>query len=217
MLIGLWIRDVVLIEALDLSIGPGLTVLTGETGAGKSILLDALGLALGARAEARLVRPGAAAASVSAAFAVPTDHPALALIAEAGIANEESLVLRRSLGADGRSRAFVNDQPVSVGLLRQLGDSLVEIQGQFDERGLLDPGTHRFLLDAFAGLAAEAAAVAQAHAGWREADAALAHASEEAERAQAEAAELKGDVAELEALKPAAGEETELADRRALL
>src|SRR5258708_5580388 len=148
MLIDLSIRHFVLVDGLDLAPEAGLCVLTGEPGAGKSIVLDALGLALGAGAEARLIRPGAAIASVSAAFAVAKDHPALGLLAESGIAGEDALVLRRSLGADGRSRAFINDQPVSVGLLRQVGDSLVEIQGQFDERGLLDSATHRFLLDA---------------------------------------------------------------------
>src|SRR5512146_2026202 len=126
MLIGLWIRDVVLIEALDLSIGPGLTVLTGETGAGKSILLDALGLALGARADAGLVRKGAAQASATATFEPDADHPAPAQLAERGIAIDGPLILRRVLGNDGRSRAFVNDQPVSVGLLRELGETLVE-------------------------------------------------------------------------------------------
>ena len=126
-------------------------MLTGETGAGKSILLDALGLALGRRAEAGLVRPGAEQAAVSAEFAVGRNHPAHAILREAGLDGDgEAIVLRRLVGADGRSRAFVNDEPASVGLLRELGDSLVEIQGQFEQRGLLDPATHRMILDAFA-------------------------------------------------------------------
>src|SRR5690606_36355662 len=137
----------VLIERLDLEFASGLTVLTGETGAGKSILLDALGLALGARAEAGLLRHGAEQASVTAAFELPPEHPSQALLRDQDLAPEEGvLVLRRVLGADGRSRAFVNDQPASVGLLRSLGDLLVEVQGQFEQRGLLDPASHRGLL-----------------------------------------------------------------------
>ena len=152
MLLGLTIRDVVLIDRLALAFRPGLCVLTGETGAGKSILLDALGLALGRRADAGLVRPGAEQAAVAAEFAVAHNHPAAAILREAGIGADfaGTIVLRRLVAADGRSRAFVNDEPASVGLLRALGDSLVEIQGQGEQRGLLDPATHRDLLDAFA-------------------------------------------------------------------
>src|SRR5271154_5954834 len=137
MLIGLSIRDVVLIDRLDLIFRPGLCVLTGETGAGKSILLDALGLALGKRAEARLLRDGAVEAAVTAEFAVGRNHPACAMLREAGLERDsdgEPIVLRRLLRGDGRSRAFVNDEPASINLLRQLGDSLVEIQGQFEQR-----------------------------------------------------------------------------------
>src|SRR5690606_13571962 len=153
MLSQLSIRDIVLIERLDLEFAPGLTVLTGETGAGKSILLDALGLALGARADSGLLRHGAEQASVTAAFALPAGHPSQELLKEQELEAEEgTLVLRRVLGADGRSRAFVNDQPASVGLLRSLGDLLVEVQGQFEQRGLLDGASHRGLLDAYAGL-----------------------------------------------------------------
>ena len=154
MIAGLSIRDVVLIERLDLSFGKGLSGLTGETGAGKSILLDALGLALGARAESGLVRHGAAQATVAASFAPPDGHPVEAVLGELGIAQEDDLVLRRTLSADGRSRAFVNDQPVSVGALRRIGDLLVEVQGQFEQRGLLDPATHLETLDAFGRLGA---------------------------------------------------------------
>ncbi len=151
MLLGLNIRDIVLIDRLDLALRPGLCVLTGETGAGKSILLDALGLALGKRAESGLVRTGAQQAAVSAEFSVGRNHPAHAILREAGLDGDgEAIVLRRLVGADGRSRAFVNDEPASVGLLRELGDSLVEIQGQFEQRGLLDPANHRMILDAFA-------------------------------------------------------------------
>src|SRR3954453_3545574 len=133
MLVSLAIRDVVLIERLDLSFGPGLTVLTGETGAGKSILLDSLGLACGARAEAGMVRAGQAQCSVTAEFAPPDSHPAFAILAEQAVEREETLVLRRVVQTDGRSRAFVNGQPVAAGLLRRLAATLVELQGQHDQ------------------------------------------------------------------------------------
>ena len=145
MLTALAVRDVVLIETLDLEFGGGLGVLTGETEAGKSILLDALGLALGARADSALVRNGQAQAAVTATFEVAADHPARALLADNGLDSEpgEPVIVRRTLRADGGSRAFVNDQAVSAGLLRELGASLVEIHGQQDDRGLLNPRAHR--------------------------------------------------------------------------
>ena len=151
MLTGLAIRDVVLIETLDLEFGPGLGVLTGETGAGKSILLDALGLALGSRADSGLVRSGQKQASVSVAFSLAAGHPATAWLEENGLAGDtgEPLVIRRMVKSDGGSRAFVNDQPVSAGLLRELGALLVEIHGQRDDQGLLNPRGHRALLDSF--------------------------------------------------------------------
>lgn len=156
MLIGLWIRDVVLIETLDLAIGPGMTALTGETGAGKSIILDALGLATGARADAGLVRKGASQAVASAIFALGPDHPAWALLEDKGLSADpsEDLVLRRQVSADGRSRAFVNDQATSVGVLRELGEGLLEVHGQHETVGLLDARTHRPLLDAYGSLSA---------------------------------------------------------------
>jgi DNA repair protein RecN (Recombination protein N) len=218
MLLGLTIRDVVLIDRLSLAFRPGLCVLTGETGAGKSILLDALGLALGRRAESGLVRAGAKEAAVSAEFAVGRNHPAYAILREAGLDGDgETIVLRRLLAADGRSRAFVNDAPSSVGLLRELGDSLVEIQGQFEHRGLLDPANHCMILDAFAGHSMSPAALAQAWHDWRavrehEAEAArLLAASREEEEL------LRHHLAELEALAPEEGEEDRLAERRILL
>src|SRR5271167_3802422 len=152
MLLSLSIRDVVLIDRLDIAFAPGLTVLTGETGAGKSILLDSLGLALGARAEGGLLRPGAAQLSVAAEFAPHAKHPVHAILAEQGLDAAETLILRRVIAADGRSRAFVNDQPASVGLLRRLGETLAEIHGQFESHTLLDAATHRAVLDAFASL-----------------------------------------------------------------
>ena len=169
MLIGLWIRDVVLIEALDLSIGPGLTALTGETGAGKSIILDALGLATGARADAGLVRLGAAQAMASAVFAPPPTHPVWDLLEDKGLsyARDEDLVLRRSLGADGRSRAFVNDQATGVGVLKEVGAALLEVHGQHETVGLLDARTHRPLLDAFAGVDGLVRSVAGRWGDWR--------------------------------------------------
>jgi DNA repair protein RecN (Recombination protein N) len=217
MLLGLTIRDVVLIDRLSLAFRPGLCVLTGETGAGKSILLDALGLALGRRADAALVRPGAEQAVVSAEFTVTPNHPAAAILNEAGIGTDlsGSIVVRRTLGADGRSRAFVNDEPTSVALMRALGDSLVEIQGQGEQHGLFDPATHRQLLDALA--AADIAGLAAAWRGWRDARSAADGAAQALAANRAEEDLLRHEHAELEALAPEGGEEDRLAARRLLL
>ena len=217
MLTSLAIRDVVLIDRLDLDFRAGLSVLTGETGAGKSILLDALGLALGARGDSGLVRHGADQASVTACFEVADNHPAFAVLAEQGLEAEAPLILRRVLTADGRSRAFVNDQPASVGLLRRLGDLLVEIHGQFDDRGLLDPATHREALDAFGGHAALLRDTATAHAGWRQAADALDRAKADAARARTDETFLRHAVEELDALSPEPGEEERLAEQRSLM
>jgi DNA repair protein RecN (Recombination protein N) len=217
MLLNLSIRDIVLIDRLDLEVQAGLSVLTGETGAGKSILLDALGLALGGRTEAQLLRPGARQAVVSAEFAVADDNPVRALLDEQGLPNEGNLILRRQLGADGRSRAFVNDQAVGIGLLRRIGESLVEIEGQFEQQRLLDVANHRAMLDAFAGLAGRAAAVRNAWREWR--TTAAARAAAEAALAQARRDEeyLRHAVAELNDIEPRAGEEAELTETRRLL
>jgi len=219
MLQGLSIRDVVLIDRLDLACESGLSALTGETGAGKSILLDALGLALGARGDSGLVAKGANQASVTASFALDANHPARALLAERGLAapEDEPLILRRSLGADGRSRAFVNDQAVPVGTLRELASLVVEIHGQFDTHGLLDPATHRTALDAYGGLAGEVERLAALHAAWRAAAAAETEARERAAKAAADEDFLRHAVDELDRLAPKPGEETELAERRTLL
>ncbi|HVC51015.1 MAG TPA: DNA repair protein RecN [Stellaceae bacterium] len=219
MLLGLTIRDIVLIDRLALAFRPGLCVLTGETGAGKSILLDALGLALGRRADAALVRHGADQASVVAEFAVEPGHPAIAALHEAGIGGDlaGTIILRRTLAADGRSRAFVNDEPASIGLLRQLGDSLVEIQGQGDQRGLLDPATHRELLDAFAGPDITAGALAAAWHDWQDLRAHAAEAARLLAESQAEEDLLRHLHAELDALAPEADEEDRLTARRSLL
>jgi len=219
MLLGLTIRDVVLIDRLSLAFRPGLCVLTGETGAGKSILLDALGLALGRRADVGLVRPGAEQASVAAEFAVEPDHPAAGMLRDAGIASDlaGTIVVRRVVGADGRSRAFVNDEPASVGLLRELGDSLVEIQGQGEQRGLLDPATHRFLLDAIAEHQAGPAALVRSWHEWRAARERAADAARGLAASRAEEDLLRHHRAELDAIQPEGDEEERLGARRSLL
>ena len=219
MLIGLQIRDVVLIEALDLSIGPGLTALTGETGAGKSIILDALGLATGARGDAGLVRRGAAQAVATAAFAPAPDHPVWDLLEEKGLAyaRDEDLVLRRTLSADGRSRAFVNDQATGVGVLKELGGALLEVHGQHETVGLLDARTHRPLLDAYGALDGQARAVADAWGAWRTARDQVSALREDVARSAAETEELTFRLSELDRLDPREGEETELAEARAVL
>lgn len=219
MLIGLQIRDVVLIEALDLSIGPGLTALTGETGAGKSIILDALGLATGARGDAGLVRRGASQAVTSAVFAPAPDHPVWDLLEDKGLsyARDEDLVLRRTLSADGRSRAFVNDQATGVGVLKELGEVLLEVHGQHETVGLLDSRTHRPLLDAYGALVGEGAQVASAWKTLREVRARVEALRADVARSAAETEELTFRLSELDRLDPREGEETELAEQRAVL
>ncbi len=218
MLTALSIRDVVLIDRLELHFRPGLCVLTGETGAGKSILLDALGLALGRRADSSLVRAGAQEAMVAAEFAVESGHRALSLLRDAAITAEGgSIVLRRLLAADGKSRAFVNDEPTSVGLLRQLGDSLVEVEGEFAERGLFEPANHRAILDAFAGNEELSHLQRQAWRNWREAEAREVDAATALASALAEEDALRHQLAELDSLGPQEGEEDRLSARRSLL
>jgi DNA repair protein RecN (Recombination protein N) len=221
MLVSLSIRDFVLIEKLDLdfvrSSPGGLGALTGETGAGKSILIDALGLALGARADSASVRRGASQASVAASFDLPKDHSAYAVLAEHALEEEDVLTLRRLVGADGRGRAFVNDQPVSVALLRRLGDTLVEIQGQMEQHGLLDTATHRASLDAFAGLDKQGEAVRAAWQAWRASEQARADAEAAAAAARRDEDFLRHAVKELEALSPQADDEEKLAGERLLL
>jgi len=212
MLTGLSIRDVVLIEALDLEFANGLGVLTGETGAGKSILLDALGLALGARADSGLVRAGADKAQVTASFDAPAN--VVALLGENDIEIEvgEPLLIRRSVKADGGSKAFINDQPCSAALLRDVGASLVEIHGQHDDRGLLNPRGHRALLDAFGRC--DTATVAANFTSWHEAKVRLDIAREALENAARDQEWLEHAVAELAAFNPQPGEEEELAGER---
>jgi DNA repair protein RecN (Recombination protein N) len=219
MLIGLAIRDVVLIESLDLAVGPGLTALTGETGAGKSIVLDALGLATGARGEASLVRRGANQAQATALFALPADHAAFAYLDDKGLdySRDEDLVLRRTLAADGRSRAFVNDQATSVSTLRDLGALLLEVHGQHQTAGLLEAVTHRPLLDAFGRLSAELATVAETWSAARAARERAQALADQAGRAAAETEDLTFRLAELDRLDPREGEEQVLAGERAIL
>lgn len=218
MLARLSVRDVVLIDRLDLEFAPGLGVLTGETGAGKSILLDSLGLALGGRAEARLLRRNAEQASVTAAFDIPPGHPALELLRVQDLPQEGGeLILRRTLGKDGRTKAYVNDLPVSVGLLRGLGDLLVEVQGQFEQRGLLDSATHRALLDAYGGLTAQALETERLHRAWHALQVERAEAEAALAKARADEDYLRHAVAELNDLDPQPGEEARLADLRSIL
>ncbi len=215
MLLALSIRDVVLIEALDLEFLRGLVVITGETGAGKSILLDALGLALGSRAASGLVRQGAAQSAVTATF--ESEAAIDALLAANAIDRDdgEPLIVRRTLKADGGSRAFINDQPVSNALLREIGARLVEIHGQHDDRGLLAPAGHRALLDAFGRI--DLAPVAAAHAAMRTAEAALDGARTALDEATRDRDWLAHTVAELDAFAPEPGEEERLADTRAAM
>jgi len=216
MLAALTVRDIVLIEAAALEFSAGLNVLTGETGAGKSILLDALGLAAGGRGRVA-VRPGAAQASATAVFEPSADNPVHALLSAQAIATEGEVVLRRTLTADGRTRAFVNDEPVGVAFLRDAGSALVEVHGQADDRGLFDVSTHRGMLDAFAahdGLLRETAITFAAFAEARDE---LAKLRTAAAVAAADADFVLHAVNELSALQPEVGEESRLSGERALL
>jgi DNA repair protein RecN (Recombination protein N) len=216
MLTSLSIRNVVLIEALDLAFGPGLGVLTGETGAGKSILLDALGLVLGNRADSGLVRAGEDSAGVTATFEFASLPAAVAealAAAELELEPGEPLIIRRSLKADGGSRAFINDQPTGVALLREIAPALVELHGQHDDRGLVNPRGHRLLLDRYAG--GDVDGVASAHGAWRAAEAKLAAARAAIAQAGAEQDLLLAHLAELVAVAPEEGEEQTLALTRA--
>jgi DNA repair protein RecN (Recombination protein N) len=215
MLARLSIRDIVLIDRLDIDFGAGLAVLTGETGAGKSILLDAFALALGARGDTALVREGAEQGSVIAAFDLGKSHPARRVLAANDIGGDDELIVRRVQFADGRTRAFVNDQPVSVQVLRALGSALVEIHGQHDDRAFVDAATHRALLDAYGRLDGDAADVARLWEERRAREIAVEKHRAEVERANREADWLRHAVAELGKLAPETGEETSLADRRA--
>ncbi len=214
MLANLSIRDIVLIDQLQISFESGLTVLTGETGAGKSILLDSLSLALGARGDGGLVREGQDKGSITASFDLPPSHPVFSTMKAHDLEGTGELILRRVQSADGRTRAFINDQPVSASLLRRVGEHLIEIHGQHDDRALVDPATHLLLLDAFGGLESACAKVGALFADWRSKKYELAELSRKSEEAQREAEYLRASVDELTALSPAEGEEGELADKR---
>ncbi len=217
MLAHLAIRDIVLIERLDLDFSSGLSVLTGETGAGKSILLDSLSLALGARGDASLVRHGASQGSVTAVFNVPPNHAAREILRDNGMDDDGDVILRRVQSADGRSRVFVNDQPASVTLLRAIGPALVEIHGQHDDRALVDADAHRDLLDAFGGHIGTTQSVALMWRVWRDCEQALVRHRAKVEAAGREADFLRASMEELTRLDPQLGEETELAERRAAM
>ncbi|MGL4729220.1 MAG: AAA family ATPase, partial [Bosea sp. (in: a-proteobacteria)] len=214
MLAHLSIRDIVLIDRLDLAISAGLTVLTGETGAGKSILLDAFSLALGGRGDGSLVRHGQAQGQVSASFDIAQSHPARLIAGEQGLDTDGDLILRRVQLADGRSRAFVNDQPTSVQTLRAIGAALVEIHGQHDDRALTDPASHRGILDVFGGHGALCEAVRGTARAFAEAKSALATREAAIAAARKEADFLRHAADELGKLGPEAGEEETLATRR---
>lgn len=217
MLARLSIRDIVLIERLDIDFLKGLAVLTGETGAGKSILLDAFALALGGRGDASLVRHGAEQGQVTAVFDVPKKHPASAILRENGLDDTGEMILRRVQFADGRTRAFLNDQAISVQTLKAVGTTLVEIHGQHDERALVDTATHRRLLDAFASLEKDVSAVETLWDARRTARAALDEHRAGMERAAREADYLRHASEELKKLNPQEGEETSLAERRTVM
>ena len=217
MLVSLTVQDIVLIDRLGMEFGAGLTVLTGETGAGKSILLDALSLALGARGDAALVRAGAERGQITAIFEPAADHPVFALLAENGIDAEGALILRRVQTADGKTRAFVNDQPCGVSLLKKIGALMVEIHGQHDDRALVAGVEHRRLLDAFGRLEPDADEVAARHRSLRDLEAEVAKLRAAVEASARDADYLRSSVEELEALSPEPGEETSLADRRQFL
>ena len=216
MLAALTVRDIVLIEQAALEFAPGLNVLTGETGAGKSILLDSLGLAVGGRGRAA-VRPGAAQGSATAMFDPAAGHGARALLKAQELPHEGEIVLRRSLAADGKTRAFVNDEAVSVGLLKDLGGQLLEVHGQADDRGLFDVATHRGLLDSFGGLEGQASEVGVFYAAWDSARHAVAALAARAAEARANADYVREAVKELLGFDPKPGEEENLAGERALM
>jgi DNA repair protein RecN (Recombination protein N) len=214
MLVQIAIRDIVLIDRLELDFAAGMTVLTGETGAGKSILLDAFSLALGGRGDGALVRAGQTQGQVTAVFDPPLDHPARQIAADQEIMVDGDLILRRTQMADGRSRAYVNDQPVSVQILRAIGRELVEIHGQHDDRALADPALHRTLVDAFGGLEPLSEATRSAHSQWRHAEKLLRDEREKIELARKEADYLRHACEELSKLRPEPGEEERLAAER---
>lgn len=211
MLTSLSIQNVVLIDKLTIEFSGGLCALTGETGAGKSILLDSLGLALGARSDSGLVRKGTDQAAVTAVFDIEDHHPAHALLEEAGLQSDASLILRRTVNKEGRSKAFINDQAVSAGLLKQIGETLLELHGQFETQGLLDPSTHRVLLDEYAGIGQQ---VSDLWSQWKSLEEELESLKASSEKARSDEEYLRQAIEDLDGLDPQKGEEEELASLR---
>lgn len=217
MLRHLDIRDMLIIDRLELEFQPGLNVLTGETGAGKSILLDSLGFVLGWRGRADLVRQGAAQGEVTAVFDLPAGHAALAVLAEAGIEPDDELILRRVNSADGRKTAWINDRRVSGEVLRALSETLVELHGQHDDRGLLNPRGHMDLLDAYAGTAVLREETRRTGRALAEVNRAIKAAEEKIAQVRAEEEFLRHALSELDKLAPEPGEEAELDTKRRLM
>ncbi len=219
MLTALSIRNVVLIEKLDLTFQKGLCVLTGETGAGKSILLDSLGLALGMRADSSLVRHGHDSLSVSAVFQLPLTHPILPVLIEQGLVTDkhDDIILKRTVSKDGKSKAFINDQPVSVAMLKNVGDSLVEIHGQFASHHLLNPAVHLTVLDAYGNLTEAVADCRRAYTMWQYKKNLRDDAEQRLMQAQQEESYLRDSIADLRTLNPTVGEEEELIQKRTVL
>lgn len=217
MLTALSIRNVVLIEKLDLEFGQGLNVFTGETGAGKSILLDSLSLALGARADSNLVRHGCEGLTVVARFAVSLSHPVHHVLVENGIEGEDEIILKRTVSKDGKSKAFINDQPVSAALLKNIGDSLVEIHGQFASHHLLNPATHIGVLDAYGLLEGEDSSCRGTYKLWQYKKSEREQAEQNLFLVHQEEAFLRDSIVDLRQLNPVADEEEELTQKRTAL
>ena len=217
MLTRLFIQNFVLIDQADIAFGKGLCVLTGETGAGKSILLDALSLPLGARAESKMVRNGASQATVIVEFDIAGYDSPKAILSDLGLDTDDTLIMRRVLTDDGKSRGFVNDQPVSIAALKQLGDALLEIHGQFDQRGLLNPSTHQSVLDEYGAHEKQVKEVETAFHAWKVSTDALAQFKEQMNALITEMDYLKHVYGELKSLNPVAGEEQQLADKRSAM
>ncbi|MGN1090965.1 MAG: DNA repair protein RecN [Alphaproteobacteria bacterium] len=217
MLQSISIRDVVLIDKLNLQFKEGLCVFTGETGAGKSILLDALSLALGARADTNLIRHGQDSLSVVAEFSIPDSHPVLNILKENDLDLDTTLILRRTVAKDGKSKCYINDTPISVNLMRQIGDLLVEIHGQFASHSLLNPATHLSVLDKYGKLEEKAQECQNAYYDWQNAIKQVARAEDIVQKAKEDEEFLTHAVKELEAFNPAVGEEEELANKRTSL
>ncbi len=217
MLTNLSIKNIVLVEQLDIGFAEGFTVLTGETGAGKSILLDALSLAIGERAETRLVRSGEKQGTVTSEFDIKGKKNLIKILDEQGIEVEDSLILRRIIQADGKSRAFINDSPISITLLKEIGEHLVEIHGQHEQAGLLNTSTHKEIIDAYAKAEKQLEKTAEAFKKWQDAKKMLAEKKEQAEKVKAEEDYLRHAIKELSDLNPQVGEEEKLAEQRRIL